>query len=69
SAIRVSKENEPAFLELMRKNRSELLALADPATLNPDRAVLFVKRMKDLMDSHPGLRGDLRKWVAKTGAN
>ncbi len=69
SAVHVSKENEPAFLELMRKNRSELLALADPAKLNPDRAVLFVKRMKDLMDSHPGLSSDLRTWVAKVGAN
>ncbi len=69
TAIHISAENEPAFSELMRKNRAELLALADPAKLNPSRAVLFVKRMKDLMDSHPGLKSDLSKWVAKSGAN
>jgi Protein of unknown function (DUF3015) len=68
SALQVSPENEPAFRELMRKDRSELLALVDVTRLNPDRATLFVRRLMALMESHPGLRRDLHERVARAGA-
>lgn len=69
SAMHVSADNEPAFRELMRKNRSELLALANTKQLSPDRAVQFIKHMVGLMESHAGLRSDLQRWSAGPQTN
>ena len=64
AALRLSADSRDGFAELLRENRKELLALADPRRLDTSRAVQFVERMVGMMQANPRLAADLDRLAA-----
>ncbi len=64
---RIRRENLGTFGRLLCAHRGELLALADSATLTPERALLWLERVGQLARTEPNLEEDRRAFLAAHG--
>ena len=55
SYLGIRSEALPSFGKLLRNNREELLAMADPKPLTPERAADFIDRLSQLCAAVPEL--------------
>lgn len=53
------------FGQVLRADRKELLTLADPAQLTPDRAMTFMRKVGDLVKTDGVLSADFRAFEAR----
>jgi hypothetical protein len=64
---RIRRENLGTFGRLLCAHRGELLALADSATLTPERALLWLERVGQLARTEPSLEEDRRAFLVAHG--
>ena len=63
----IRRENLRLFGQVLRAHREELLALARPATLTPERALAWLERVGALAGTEPRLREDGRAFLTAQG--
>ena len=66
-SLELLPENAAAFGPLLREHRKELLPYCDVTTLSTERALAFAERVTAILESHEGIRADL-KTVASSNA-
>jgi hypothetical protein len=64
-ALELQAAHRPAFERALRAHRAELLSLADPAQLTPERSVAFLQRVVELAQSNRDLAADVAAWTAR----
>ena len=64
-ALELQAAHRPAFERALRAHRAELLSLADPAQLTPERSVAFLDRVVELASSNTDLAADVAAWTAR----
>jgi hypothetical protein len=67
TAAEIQTENVARFGRLLRENRAELLALAQPSQLTSDRALEFFGRLGELAWADPQLERDGRAFLERHG--
>ncbi len=63
----IRRDHLPRFGQLLRANRAELLSLAEPAKLTPDRALAFLRRVGDLTRADEILAVNAESFLARHG--
>jgi hypothetical protein len=66
-AAEIRREHFGDFARLMHAHRHELLELATPETLTPERATAFLERVGTIAREHPALAADFDAFAAAHG--